>query len=91
MVDNYFSEEIEEILLKTLFKNMNLLEVSLQRNRLTHGCLSKIKKITSRNQRKLGQDEPNRLKKEIYKLRCDYYKLEMARAELRKEQDEYDF
>ena len=97
--DNYFNDQTDQspmsgsnkkpyTLLQTLSKNFNLLEISLKRNRLPHGCLSKIKNIVTRNKRKLGEDEPNRLKREIYRLRWGYHKLEQARDQLRKEHDE---
>lgn len=36
LIDNFFSEEIEAILLQTLNKNTSLVEICLQRNRLSH-------------------------------------------------------
>ena len=53
--DNFFSETIEASLLEILNKNMHLTEISLQGNRLSHGCLAKIKQITYRNS-KLVED-----------------------------------
>ena len=47
--DNFFSETIEASLLEILNKNMNLTEISLHGNRLSHGCLVKIKQIAYRN------------------------------------------
>ena len=41
--DNFFSEQIEAQLLELLNKNMHLTEVALHGNRLSHGCLAKIK------------------------------------------------
>ena len=69
LIDNFFSEDIEAILLQTLNKNTSLIEVCFQRNRLSHSWITKIKKITSRNQRMIEEDEPNKLKAEIYRLR----------------------
>lgn len=88
LIDNYFSEDIEAILLQTLNKNTSLIEIALQRNRLSHSCLSKIKKITSRNQRMIEEDEPNRLKAEIYRLRYEHQKLEEAKQQLKSQKEE---
>ena len=55
LVDNFFSENIESLLLQTLNKNTSLVEIAVQGNRLSHSCLSKIKKITSRNQRMIEE------------------------------------
>lgn len=88
LVDNFFSEDIEAILLQTLNKNTSLTDIQLQRNRLSHSCLSKIKKITSRNQRMIEEDEPNKLKAEIYRLRYEHQKLEEAKQELKKQREE---
>lgn len=88
LIDNFFSEDIEAILLQTLNKNTTLIEISLQRNRLSHSCLTKIKKITSRNQRMIEEDEPNRLKAEIYRLRYEHQKLEEAKQQLKSQKEE---
>jgi len=47
--DNFFSENVEAILLETLNKNTTLTEIALGGNRFSHSCLTKIKKITQRN------------------------------------------
>jgi Ran GTPase-activating protein (RanGAP) involved in mRNA processing and transport len=82
LIDNFLSENIEAVLLQTLNKNTSLIEIHLQRNRLSHACLTKIKKIAARNQRIIEEDEPNKLKKEIYRLRYEHDKLEQARQQL---------
>jgi len=79
LVDNFFSENIEAVLLQTLNKNTSLIDIQLQRNRLSHSCLTKIKKIAVRNKCIIEEDEPNKLKKEIYRLRYEHDKLEQAR------------
>ncbi len=66
LIDNFFSENIEAILLQTLNKNTSLVEIGVHGNRLSHSCLGKIKKITARNQRMIEEQEPNKLKAEIY-------------------------
>ena len=49
LTDNFFSENVEAILLETLNKNITLIEIALSGNRFSHSCLQKIKKITHRN------------------------------------------
>ena len=44
--DNFFSENVEAILLETLNKNTSLIDIALNGNRFSHSCLTKIKKIT---------------------------------------------
>ncbi|CAI2387605.1 unnamed protein product [Moneuplotes crassus] len=88
LVDNFFSENIEAILLQTLNKNTSLIDIQLQRNRLSHSCLSKVKKISVRNKCIIEEDEPNKLKKEIYRLRYEHDKLEQARQQLNNQKNE---
>jgi Ran GTPase-activating protein (RanGAP) involved in mRNA processing and transport len=44
--DNFFSEQIEHVMLEALNKNTTLTEVNLSGNRFSHSCLTKLKKIT---------------------------------------------
>lgn len=88
LVDNFFSEHIESVLLQTLNKNTSLIDIQLQRNRLSHSCLAKIKKISVRNKCIIEEDEPNKLKKEIYRLRYEHDKLEQARQQLNSQKNE---
>jgi len=76
LCDNFFSEQIEAIMLETLNKNTTLTEIGLQGNRFSHSCLAKIKKIATRNVKMIEEQEPNKLKAEIYKLRYEHQKLE---------------
>jgi Ran GTPase-activating protein (RanGAP) involved in mRNA processing and transport len=46
LADNFFSENVEAILLETLNKNTALTEIVLTGNRFSHSCLQKVKKIT---------------------------------------------
>lgn len=59
--------------------------MSLPGNRLSHSCLSKIKKIVTRNIRIIEEQEPNRLKAEIYRLRYEQKKLNEAKSALDKQ------
>jgi hypothetical protein len=53
--DNFFSEQIEAIMLEALNKNTNLVELNFSGNRFSHSCLAKIKKITTRNIRMIEE------------------------------------
>jgi len=59
-----------------LNKNTNLVELNLAGNRFSHSCLAKLKKITQRNVRMIEEQEPNKLKAEIYRLRYEHNKLD---------------
>lgn len=71
------------MMLETLNKNTTLIDIGLQGNRFSHSCLSKIKKITTRNIKMIEEQEPNKLKAEIYKLRYEHHKLEQAKTILK--------
>ena len=81
--DNFFSEQIEGLMLEALNKNTNLVELNFSGNRFSHSCLSKLKKITTRNIRMIEEQEPNKLKAEIYRLRYEHGKLEEAKTKLK--------
>ena len=53
--------------------------MQLTGNRFSHSCLSKIKKITIRNNQMIADMAPNKLKAEIYRLRFEHNKLEQAK------------
>lgn len=84
--DNFFSENVEAILLETLNKNTTLTEIGLSGNRFSHGCLQKLRKITQRNIKMIEEQEPNRLKAEIYRLRYEHTKLDQAKNLLNSQQ-----
>ncbi len=75
-------------MLETLNKNTTLEDIGLQGNRFSHSCLMKIKKIAHRNVKMIEEQEPNRLKAEIYKLRYEHGKLEQAKTLLRQQKEE---
>ena len=83
LTDNFFSENMEAVLLETLNKNISLTEIALSGNRFSHSCLQKIKKITQRNLKMIEEQEPNKLKAEIYRLRYEHQKLEIAKSLLK--------
>ena len=46
LTENFFSQNIEGIVLETLNKNVNLIEIGLTGNRFNHTCVQKVKQIT---------------------------------------------
>lgn len=88
LADNFFSEAIEAIMLEILNKNTTLIDIVLTGNRFSHSCLSKIKKVTNRNIKMIEEQEPNKLKAEIYRLRYEHGKLEAAKKMLQSQKDE---
>jgi len=83
--DNFFSEQIEAQMLEILNKNMYLIEITLQGNRLSHGCLSKIRQIVHRNMKLVEDQEPDRLKAELYRLKYENEKLLKAQREVKEQ------
>lgn len=81
--DNFFSESIEQFVEDSLSKNTNLVELNFSGNRFSHSCLAKLRKITKRNLKMIEEQEPNKLKAEIYRLRYEHSKLEKARSLLK--------
>jgi len=67
------------MMLETLNKNTTLIDIGLTGNRFSHSCLAKVKKITQRNIKMIEEQEPNKLKAEIYRLRYEHLKLEQAK------------
>ncbi len=86
--DNFFSENVEALLLEILNKNTTLTEIGLSGNRFSHSCLAKVKKIAQRNVKMLEEQEPNKLKAEIYRLNYEKQKLDNAKKRLKDQQDE---
>jgi len=82
--NNYFSEQVEQFVLESLAKNQSLTECSFLGNRFSHSFLAKVQKLTQRNLRLNEEQEPNKLKSEINRLRYEYTKLEEAKAKLKK-------
>ena len=66
------------MMLETLNRNKTLVDIGLKGNRFSHSCLAKIKKIANRNVKMIEEQEPNKLKAEIYKLRYESEKLKHA-------------
>lgn len=72
LTDNFFSESVESVLLETLNRNQSLTEIMLHGNRLSHSCLTKLKKLVQRNIKLIEDQEPNKLKAEIYRLKFEH-------------------
>jgi Ran GTPase-activating protein (RanGAP) involved in mRNA processing and transport len=83
LTDNFISEKIEKILVELLDENKNLIEFSLQGNRISLSCLSKIKKVLKRNLKMVEDREPNRLKVELYRLQYEQKKIMEAKENMK--------
>lgn len=76
------------MILESLNKNTTLEDINLSGNRFSHSCLAKIKKICARNVKNIEEQEPNKLKAEIYRLRYEHSKLETAKNQLQNQKAE---
>lgn len=81
--DNYFTHEVDVIVLEFLEKNKTLIKFDVEKNRLTLICMQKIKEIIERNKKIKDDKEPNRLLVEVYRLRYENTKLEEMKESLR--------
>lgn len=81
--DNFFTENIETLLLETLNKNTTLTEIGIDGNRFSYSCLQRVKLISKRNLEMIEEHEPNKLKAEIYQLRDENKKLQTAKKLLK--------
>lgn len=61
---------------------MALLEIGFSGNRLSHGCIAKIRQIQQRNIKLIEEQEPNLLKAELYRLEYEQENLANARKHL---------
>lgn len=86
--DNYISEKVEKVLLEILEKNKTVQEISVNGNRLSLCCLSRIQKILQRNQKLLEEKEPNQIRTEIYRLKYEQKKILMAKEKLNHQEQE---
>ncbi len=73
--DNYFSHEIDYVVIDFLEKNITLQMCDLNKNRFSFQCLKKINKIIERNKKRLNDKEPNRLLIDVYRLKYENTKL----------------
>ena len=81
--DNYFSHEIDFVILDFLEKNTNLTHIDLTKNRFSFQCLQKVNKIIQRNRNIQNNKEPNKLLVELYSLKYENTKLNELRETLK--------
>lgn len=73
--DNYFSHEIDNVVLDFIEKNVNLILFDLKKNRFSFQCLGRIQRVIDRNLKVLNDKEPNKLLVEVYRLKYENTKL----------------
>jgi len=79
--DNYFSHEIDYVIIGLIENNFTLLKFDVLKNRLSNQCISSIRKIIERNNKIENEKEMNKLLVEVYKQKYDNTKLnEMKEA-----------
>ena len=81
--DNYFSHEIDFVILNFLEKNTHLTHIDLTKNRFSFQCLQKVNKIIKRNRNIQNNKEPNKLLVELYSLKYENTKLNELRETLK--------
>ena len=81
--DNYFSHEIDFVILDFLEKNKTLTHIDLTKNRFSFQCLQKVNKIIKRNRNIQNNKEPNKLLVELYSLKYENTKLNELRETLK--------
>jgi hypothetical protein len=81
--DNYFTHEVDLLLVEYLDKNSTLTKFEIEKNRLSYLCMTKVHEIIERNRKQLSEKEPNRLLVEVYRLRYENTKLDEMKDSLR--------
>lgn len=81
--DNYFTHEVDLLLIEYLDKNYSLTKFDIEKNRLSLLCVSKVNEIIERNRKQQSEKEPNRLLVEVYRLRYENTKLDEMKDSLR--------
>ena len=81
--DNYFSHEIDFVIMKFLEKNTYLTHIDLTKNRFSFQCLQKVNKIIKRNRNIQNNKEPNKLLVELYSLKYENTKLNELKETLK--------
>ena len=81
--DNYFSNEIDFVILKFLEKNTYLTHIDLTKNRFSFQCLQKVNRIIKRNRNIQNNKEPNKLLVELYSLKYENTKLNELKETLK--------
>jgi Ran GTPase-activating protein (RanGAP) involved in mRNA processing and transport len=73
--DNYFSHEIDYVVIDFIEKNNNIQYLDLSKNRFSFQAIQKIQKIIDRNIKFQNDKEPNKLLIEMYRLKYENTKL----------------
>ena len=81
--DNFFSHEIDFVILNFLEKNSSLTHIDLTKNRFSFQCLQKVNKIIKRNRNIQNNKEPNKLLVELYSLKYENTKLNELKETLK--------
>ena len=81
--DNFFSHEIDFVILNFLEKNSTLTHIDLTKNRFSFQCLQKVNKIIKRNRNIQNNKEPNKLLVELYSLKYENTKLNELKETLK--------
>ena len=81
--DNFFSHEIDFVILNFLEKNSTLTHIDLTKNRFSFQCLQKVNKIIKRNRNIQNNKEPNKLFVELYSLKYENTKLNELKETLK--------
>ena len=81
--DNFFSHEIDFVILNFLEKNSALTHIDLTKNRFSFQCLQKVNKIIKRNRNIQNNKEPNKLLVELYSLKYENTKLNELKETLK--------
>jgi Ran GTPase-activating protein (RanGAP) involved in mRNA processing and transport len=81
--DNYFTHEVDVLLIEYLDQNKTITNLNLEKNRLSVLCMNKLNEIIERNRKIHTDREPNRLLVEVYRLRYENTKLDEMKDSLR--------
>ena len=81
--DNYFSQQIDFVILNYLEKNTTITHIDLTKNRFSFKCLQNVNKIIKRNRNIQNNKEPNKLLVELYSLKYENTKLNELREALK--------
>ena len=87
--DNFFSHEIDFVILNFLEKNSFITHIDLTRNRFSFQCLQKVNKIIKRNRNIQNNKEPNKLLVELYSLKYENTKLNELKETLKVIENDY--
>jgi len=73
--DNYFSHEVDFVLIEYLEKNTNLVHLDVSRCRLSFQCMQRVQQIIERNVKYQNDKKPNELLTKLYNLKYENIKL----------------